>query len=59
MSYNRQQVVDFLRRLGYSQAADGAARMLPDPVSRKQFWEFAEHYQITSGELISRMGGSP
>jgi hypothetical protein len=59
MSYNRQQVVDFLRRLGYRQAADDAARMLPDTVSPEQFWEFAEHHQITGDEMTSRMGGSP
>jgi hypothetical protein len=52
-------MVDFLRRLGYAQAADEAARTLPDPLSADQAREFAERYDITLDELISRMGGSP
>jgi hypothetical protein len=59
MTYDRQQVVDFLRRLGYDQAADDAARVLPDPVSQERFWEFAEQYQISGDDLISRMDGGP
>ena len=33
MSQDRQWVIDLLRRLGYTQAAEEAARELPDPVS--------------------------
>jgi hypothetical protein len=45
--------------LGYTQAADEAARVLPDPVSLDQFWAFADQYQISGDELVSRMGGGP
>jgi hypothetical protein len=59
MAYHRQRVIVFLRRLGYTQAANDAARVLPDPVSLEQFWEFADQYRISGDDLISRMGGSP
>jgi len=48
-----------LRRLGYTQAADEAARVLPDPVSLRQFWELADKCGITGDELDSRMSGGP
>lgn len=59
MVYDRQQVVDSLRRLGYTQAAGEAARVLPDPVSPEQFWKFADQHQITADDLVSQMGGGP
>jgi hypothetical protein len=59
MAADRQRVIDFLRRRGYTQAADEAARVLPDPASLEQFWAFADQYQITGDELVSRMGGGP
>jgi hypothetical protein len=59
MAYDRQQVIDSLRSLGYTQAADEAARVLLDPVSLDQFWAFADQYQISGDELVSRMGGGP
>jgi hypothetical protein len=59
MARDRKSLVDFLRRLGYTQAADEAARALPDPVSREQARKFAQRYGISRDELISRMGGSP
>jgi hypothetical protein len=57
MAYDRQRVVAFLHRLGYTQAADDAARVLPDPVSLKQFWKFADQHHISGEELTSEMGG--
>jgi hypothetical protein len=59
MAYDRQQVVDSLRSLGYTRTAGEAARVLPDPVSLDQFWAFADQYQISGDELVSRMGGGP
>jgi len=59
MAIERQQVVGLLRRLGYHEAADEAARALPESVSMEQVREFAERHNITHDELISRMGGSP
>lgn len=59
MVYSRQWVVDTLRRLGYSQEADEALRVLPDEIDLKQLLEFGDQRGISSDELISRMGGSP
>jgi hypothetical protein len=59
MAYDRQQLIDFLRRLGYSQAADDAARELPSKVSLEQIWEFNHRHRIILDELTDLMGGSP
>jgi hypothetical protein len=59
MSYDRQWVIDTLRRLGYTEAADGAERELPSQPSEEQVVNFADRYGINRGELMSRMGGSP
>ena len=58
MACDRQQVVDSLRSLGCTQAADEAGG-LPDPVSLDQFWAFAGQFQISGDELVSRLGGGP
>ena len=59
MAYDRGEAVTLLRNLGYPQAADDAARDLPDPVSVEEFCDFADRYGIARDELVSRMGGSP
>lgn len=59
MQYDRQWLVNLLRRLGYPDAADEAARVLPDPVSVEEAANFGQKYGITRDMLISRMGGSP
>ncbi len=59
MAQDRQWVVDTLRRLGYTQEAEEAARVLPDPVDVEQLREFGDRYGISMAELTSRMGGSP
>ena len=59
MSQERQWLVDTLRRLGYVQAADEAARALPEQVSMEEIHRFADRYNISRDEVISRMGGSP
>ena len=59
MQYERQWLVNLLRRLGYPDAADEAARVLPDPVPLEDAMKFGEKYGITRDMLISRMGGSP
>ena len=42
MSQDRQWVIDLLRRLGYTQAAEEAARELPDPVSMEDVRKFGD-----------------
>jgi len=59
MAMSRQWVVDTLRRMGYSQEADEAARDLSDPVEIEQVREFGDRHGISRDELISWMGGSP
>ncbi|HTX26746.1 MAG TPA: hypothetical protein VME19_06990 [Streptosporangiaceae bacterium] len=59
MAQDRQWVVDTLRRLGYKDEAEAAAKELPDPVDQEQLRQFGDRYGITVSELTSRMGGSP
>jgi hypothetical protein len=59
MSQDRQWLVDTLRRLGYTQAADEAAQELPDQVSVEQLLDFADRHGISRDDVISQMGGSP
>jgi hypothetical protein len=56
---DRQWVVDVLRHLGYSDAAEAAARELPDQISQKELEEFGDRHGIGVDELRNRMGGSP
>ena len=59
MSQDRQWFVDTLHNLGYTEAADAAARELPDPVSMEELRKFADRYNISRDEVMSQMGGSP
>jgi hypothetical protein len=59
MAQSRQWVVDTLRRMGYAQEADQAARELPDPVDLEELRAFGDRHGISRDELNSRMGGSP
>jgi hypothetical protein len=59
MSQDRQWVIDLLRRLGYPQAAEEAARELPDPVSIEEIRRFGDRHGISRDELMSQLGGSP
>ena len=59
MSQDRQWFVNMLRRLGYTEAAEEAARTLPDPVSLEELKQFADRYNISRDEVMSQMGGSP
>jgi hypothetical protein len=59
MQVTRQHVVDTLRRMGLTQAADEALRVLPDPVDLDEAEVFCERHGIFRDDLISRMGGSP
>jgi len=52
-------MVDILHRTGFSEAADEAMRVLPDPVDLDHLAEWGKQYGITRDQLISRMGGSP
>ena len=57
--YRRQHVVDLLNREGYTQLAEEAQRVLPDPVEVNRLAEWAMQHGLTHDDLISQMGGSP
>jgi hypothetical protein len=59
MPYEKRWLVDALRRMGYTQAADDALRDMPDEFDLKQLQEFGDRHDISRDEVISRMGGSP
>ena len=52
-------MIDVLNRVGYTELAEEALRVLPDPVDVDQLGEFGNRYGVTLDDLISRMGGSP
>ncbi len=55
----RRDIIDVLRKTGFAEVADEAARLLPDPVDLDRVAGFLAPYGITKDELISQMGGSP
>jgi hypothetical protein len=59
MAYSRQWVVDTLRHLGFTQAAEDAQRNLPEEIDGKQLREFGDRHGIGENTLTDRMGGSP
>jgi hypothetical protein len=59
MAYTRKWLVDFLRRLGYTQAADDALRELPEEFDLKQLQEFGDRHGISRDKVTDAMGGSP
>ena len=52
-------MIDVLNRLGYTELAEEASRVLPDPVDVDQLGKLGTQYGLTLDDLISRMGGSP
>jgi hypothetical protein len=59
MAYDRQWVVDQLRRIGYTQEADDAAKTLPAEIGEEELMAFSDRHGLSRDELMSRMGGSP
>ena len=59
MQYSRQEVVAIMRRTGYTEMADEAERVLPDPVDSDQLQAFARQHGVNRDDMISGMGGSP
>jgi hypothetical protein len=59
MSLDRQWVIGLLRRLGYTRAAEEAARELPDPVTMEEVYKFGDRHGISRDDIMSEMGGSP
>jgi hypothetical protein len=57
--YTRQHVIDLLNRLGHTELAREASRVLPDPVDAGQVSAWGMKHGLTYDDLISQMGGSP
>jgi hypothetical protein len=54
--YSRQQVVDLLRRAGWSDLADEASRTLPDPVDVTELEAWGIQHGVSYEDLTSRLG---
>jgi hypothetical protein len=59
MSYSRQEIVELMRRTGYTRLADEAERVLPDPVDTDRLTAFAQSHGVNRDDFMSEMGGSP
>lgn len=59
MAYTRQWLVDLLRRIGYTEAADEALREMPEEFDLEQLQEFGERHGLSREEVTDAMGGSP
>ena len=59
LQYSRQEVVAIMRRTGYTELADEAERVLPDPVDFDQLTAFAQSHGVDRDTFVSEMGGSP
>jgi hypothetical protein len=59
MAYTKQWLVNILRRLGYTQAANDALREMPEEFDLKKLQEFGERHGISRDEVTDAMGGSP
>jgi hypothetical protein len=58
VSYNRQQVINTLRRAGFHDAAVGAETELPEEVDVETLQTWAAKHGITKDAIVSQMGGS-
>ena len=59
MQFSRQEIIALMRRTGYTDLADEAERVLPDPVDASQLEAFAHSHGVNRDDIISEMGGSP
>ena len=58
MEYSRQHVVDLLRSSGWSDLADEAPRVLPDPVDIDRLVAWGAQHGLSHDDLVSRFRGS-
>ena len=58
MAISKQWAIDMLNRMGYTEAAEEATRVLPDQIELKQLEEFGDRHGISRSELVSAMGGT-
>jgi hypothetical protein len=58
MAIRKQWAIDLLNRMGYTEAAEEATRVLPDPFELSQLEELSDRHGISRSELVSGMGGT-
>jgi len=58
VSYSKLQVINMLRRAGFTGAAKGAETELPDEVDIDTLGTWAAKHGITRDAIVSQMGGS-
>ena len=59
VAYTRRWLVDLLRRIDYTQAADDALREMPKEFDRKQLEEFGDRHGISRDEVTDAMSEIP
>jgi hypothetical protein len=59
MKYSRKHIAYILRRAAFTEAAEEALRVLPDPATTEEVEAFVRPYGVTLDEILSRLGGSP
>ena len=59
MQYSKRELVTLMRRTGYTELAEEAERVLPDPVGIDQLTAFAQAHGVNRDDIVSEMGGSP
>jgi len=59
VQYSRHEIVAILQRTGYTELADEAERVLPDPIDLDQLLAFAQSHGVDRDTFINEMGGSP
>lgn len=59
MAYTKKWLLEMLRRLGYTEAAEDALREMPDEFDLKQLQDFGKRHGISRDEMTDKMGGSP
>jgi hypothetical protein len=58
MAVSKQWAIEMMKRMGYTEAAEEASRVLPEQIELKQLQEFGDKYGISRSELVSAMGGT-
>lgn len=59
MAYTKQWLVNLLRRLGYTQAAEDALREMPEKFDLRQLQDFGDRHGISRDQVTDALGGSP
>ena len=59
MHYSKRELLTLMRRTGYTELAEEAERVLPDPVDSDQLTAFAQSHGVDRDTFINEMGGSP